>query len=47
VHQLQQWDKAARIQYCHWFRPFEREGFHMYQLRLQFEWNALIYSNTN
>jgi hypothetical protein len=26
VHQLQQRDTAARIQYCHWFRRFVREG---------------------
>jgi hypothetical protein len=26
VHQLQQRDTAARIQYCYWFRRFVREG---------------------
>jgi hypothetical protein len=26
VYQLQQWDTAARIQYCHWFRRFVRDG---------------------
>jgi hypothetical protein len=29
VHQLQQRDMAARIQYCHWFRRFVREGVHV------------------
>jgi hypothetical protein len=29
VHQLQQRDTAARIQYCHWFRRFMREGVHV------------------
>jgi hypothetical protein len=27
VHQLQQRDTAAEIQYCQWFRRFMREGF--------------------
>jgi hypothetical protein len=27
VHQLQQQDTAARIQYCHWFSHFVHEGF--------------------
>jgi hypothetical protein len=26
VHRLQQRDKAARIQYCYWFRRFVCEG---------------------
>jgi hypothetical protein len=29
VHQLQQRDTAARIQYYHWFRRFLREGVHV------------------
>jgi hypothetical protein len=29
VYQLQQRDTAARIQYCHWFRRFVREGVHV------------------
>jgi hypothetical protein len=29
VHQLQQRDTAARIQYCHWFRRYVREGGHV------------------
>jgi hypothetical protein len=29
VHQLQQRDTAARIQYCHWFSRFVREGVHV------------------
>jgi hypothetical protein len=30
VHQPQQRDTAARIQYCHWFRRFVREGVHVF-----------------
>jgi hypothetical protein len=26
---VQQRDTAARIQYCHWFRRFVREGIHV------------------
>jgi hypothetical protein len=26
---VQQRDTAARIQYCHWFRRFVREGVHV------------------
>jgi hypothetical protein len=29
VHPLQQRDTSARIQYCHWFRCFVREGVHV------------------
>jgi hypothetical protein len=29
VHHLQQWDMAARFQYCHWFHNFVREGVHV------------------
>jgi hypothetical protein len=29
VYQLQQRDKDARIQYCHWFRRCVREGIHV------------------
>jgi hypothetical protein len=29
VHQLQQRDTAARIQYCHWLRHSVREGVHV------------------
>jgi hypothetical protein len=29
VHQLQERDKGARIQYCHWFRRFVREGINV------------------
>jgi uncharacterized protein YkuJ len=29
VHQVQERDKGARIQYCHWFRRFVREGINV------------------
>jgi hypothetical protein len=29
VHQLQERDKGARIQYFHWFRRFVREGINV------------------
>jgi hypothetical protein len=29
VHQLRERGTAARIQYCHWFRRFVREGIHV------------------
>jgi hypothetical protein len=29
VHQLQERDEGARIQYCHWFRRFVREGINV------------------
>jgi hypothetical protein len=41
VHQLQQRDTAARIQYCHWFRRFVREGVHVLLLGLRFKSNTL------
>jgi hypothetical protein len=39
VHQLQQRDTAARIQYCHSFRSFVREGIHVYLLGLSIKCN--------
>jgi hypothetical protein len=46
VHQLQQRDTAARIQYYHhWFRRFVR-GVHVQLLGLRCKWNILYISDS-
>jgi hypothetical protein len=45
VHQLQQWDTAARIQNCPSIHNFVCEGVHVYKLGLILKWN-ILYNGT-
>jgi hypothetical protein len=42
VHQLQQRNEAAKIEYCRWFHRFVHEGVYVELLGLRFKWNTLF-----
>jgi hypothetical protein len=37
VQQLQQWNKAARVQYCHWLHCFVREEVRVLLIMVAFD----------